>query len=217
MDSWFVESEIFMHPFNCLIAGPTQSGKTSFIDQIIKNRQILIHPSPDRIIYCYSKWQEKYVEMKTTDFTIEFHKGIYNLDEINPNINNLIIFDDLAKECENNPAILDLFVAGSHHQNISTFFICPNLFSDGKYFRTMSLNSHYLVLLKNPRDKTQISVLARQIYPNKSKFMIEAFQDAVENKIFGYLLLDFKQTTLEKNRVQTGIIPGEQRIIYTPK
>jgi hypothetical protein len=36
--------------------------------------------------------------------------------------------------------------------------------------------------MKNPRDKAQIISLASQIYPNKSKFLIEAFNDATKNQ-----------------------------------
>lgn len=217
MDSWIVNSEVFAHPFNCLIAGPAQSGKTFFINQLIKYNRVLIDRPPDRIIFCYSIWQQKYDEIKSMDASVEFYKGIYNIDEINPNINNLIIFDDLSKECESDPNILNLFIVGSHHQNISVILIVHNIFSKGRHFRTMNLNSHYLIIFKNPRDKTQINTLSRQLYPNKSNFLIEAYQDAVETKTYSYLFIDLKQSTIEKNRVQTNIFPGEQRIFYTPK
>lgn len=109
-----------------------------------------------------------------------------------------------------------MFTIHSHHKNISVFILSQNLFSRGKFFRTISLNSHYLVIFKNPRDKSQLNVLARQIFPNKINFFLESFIDST-NKPFSYLLIDLKQTTLEKNRVQSGVLPGEQRLFYTPK
>ena len=33
--------------------------------------------------------------------------------------------------------------------------------------RNISLNAHYIVLFKSPRDKQQISMLARQVNPGK--------------------------------------------------
>ena len=48
-------------------------------------------------------------------------------------------------------------------------------------------------------------------------FFLEFFDDAVNNKAHAYFFLDFKQSTLEKNRVQTGILSKDLRIIYTPK
>lgn len=54
--------------------------------------------------------------------------------------------------------------------------------------------------MKNPRDKQQINTLARQISPENSRFICEAFKDATD-KPYGYLLLDLHQTTPESFRV----------------
>jgi hypothetical protein len=80
----------------------------------------------------------------------------------------------------------------------------------------MSLNSHYLVLFKNPRDALQVATLGRQMYPNNSKFLVEAFKDATD-KPHGYLLLDLRADTLEKYRVRTNIFAGEVPYVYNPK
>ena len=78
------------------------------------------------------------------------------------------------------------------------------------------MNAHYIVMFKNPRDALQVATLARQMYPGKSKFLVEAFKDATE-KPFGYLLLDLKPDTEEKYRVRTQIFPGERQFVYLPK
>ena len=80
----------------------------------------------------------------------------------------------------------------------------------------MSLNSHYIVVFKNPRDALQIATLARQMYPGKSKFLVEAYKNATE-KPFGYLMLDLKPDTEEKYRIQTNIFPTDIHYVYTPK
>ena len=79
----------------------------------------------------------------------------------------------------------------------------------------MSLNSHYLVLFKNPRDSLQITTLARQMYPGKSKFLLEAFQDATQ-KPHGYLLIDLKPETNDEERVRTDILDRQRQIVYRP-
>jgi hypothetical protein len=217
-EPWLVTTDVFKHPFTCLLAGPTQSGKSFFIKDILKNCAELINPPPEKIIYCYSIWQPLYDELQSTFAEIlSFNKGIISIEGLNEKENKLIILDDLMKKCEKDPNILDLFTVDSHHKNISVMFVSQNLFSQGKYFRTISLNSQYLVLFKNPRDKSQIVVLARQMFPEDSRFLVEAFKDAVENQSHSYLFVDLKQSTLEKNRIQAGIVPGQERIIYTPK
>ena len=80
----------------------------------------------------------------------------------------------------------------------------------------MSLNSHYMIIFKNPRDTLQVQTLVRQMYPGKSKFLTDAYKDASE-KPYGYLVLDLKPETGEKFRVRTNIFPGEVQYVYLPK
>ena len=204
MNKWIVDSSIFLHPFNCILAAPTMGGKTFMMTEILKFKDVLIEPPPNRIIFCYKSWQPSYEKIKKDTPSIEFIEGILDTDIINIQNNNLIILDDLMSECINSEEIMNLFTVGSHHKNISVFFLTQNIFSKGKFSRDISLNSNYMIIFKNPRDQQQLQILARQMYPNNSKFLIESFQDATKAS-FGYLLLDLKQTTPHRNRVQTGV------------
>ena len=94
--------------------------------------------------------------------------------------------------------------------------LTQNLFDKNKYARTISLNAHYLVLFKNPRDVTQFATLARQMYPNSSKFAIEAYRDAT-SVLFGYLLVDLKPDQDERCRLRTNIFPGERQYVYVKR
>jgi hypothetical protein len=95
-------------------------------------------------------------------------------------------------------------------------FVSQNLFYKSKHNRTISLNAHYMVLFKNPRDVTQITTLSRQMFPGRGKFLVEAFKDATA-KAYGYLLIDLKPDTEEKYRIRTNIFPGERHYVYVPK
>lgn len=208
-----MEKCIFKHPFTSIIAGPTQSGKTTFVTKVLNQRQQLIEPAPDHITYCYSRYQEAYRQLE--HLPIRFVEGLPAIDEFDPRKNNLVIFDDLMEQCEKDKSILHLFTVDSHHKNISTFFITQNFFSKGKYMRTISLNSHYIILFKNPRDMSQIFHLARQMFPTNPNFLIESFEDAVVNKPFGYLFIDLKQNTPKNMRVRSGILIDEkEKIVY---
>ena len=85
-----------------------------------------------------------------------------------------------------------------------------NLFHQGKGSRSISLNSHYLVLFKNPRDKLQIVTLAKQMYPGQTHSFIQRYEEAVQRH-FGYLLVDLKTTTQDSCRSRTNVLPGEER------
>lgn len=215
-DKWLIDTEIFIHPFSCLITGPTSSGKSVLLKEILKQNKILVKGVPDRVVYCYSAWQPNYDEFKSLIPNIEFCEGILNLDGLDAKIKNLIIFDDLMFECIQNDKVMNLFLVDSHHKYTSIFFLTQNLFPKGKYAREISININYIIMFKNPRDQLQFETLARQMNPLKMKFMKEAFFDATE-KPYGYLFLDLKQATLTKNRIQTGILPQQKRIIYTAK
>lgn len=205
---------IFEHPFTCMISGPTGSGKTHLLFKILQDYIKLIFPQPKTITYYYSRPQKLFQEMKEKIPEINFREGMPDLDTFNPDIENLIVLDDLMTSCENDREILNLFTVDSHHRNISVFLLNQNLFSKGKFSRTISLNCHYIILLNNPRDRSQIFHLARQMYPTNSKFLIESYDDATDKK-YGYIFLDFKQAS--KYRVQAGILPQETRIVYQEK
>ena len=63
----------------------------------------------------------------------------------------------------------------------------------------MSLNTQYPVLFKSPRDKHKISILARQMYPNRSHYFIEQYEKATQRPHV-YLFVDLKQNTSEDSK-----------------
>ena len=207
----------FKHPFCMTVAGPSQCGKTWFIMELLKRRNAIIYPPPSRIIYCYSVWQENFEEIKQNIDFIEFNNGLPKIDDINQSENNLIILDDLMSECIDDKKILHLFTVESHHKNISAIFLTQNIFCKGKYARSISLNSHYLILFRNVRDPSQVSHLGRQLYPKNSKFFDEAFNDAVTSQKFGYLIVDLKQNTPDNLRLRTIDRETFKTFIYLKK
>ena len=220
-----LDSFAFKHPFTCMIAGPTQSGKTTIIKKIISQCSSgLFDMSPDIIIYCYSQWQDAYEDIKNSGLDkaieripVEFIKGLPDIEIFNPSKKTLLILDDLMTVSGKDKAVLDIFTTDSHHQNISVIFVTQNIFSKEKNSRTISLNCQYIILTNNPRDRLQISILAKQIYPSNTKFLTESYYDAVGSKKYGYLILDFNQLTNDENRIQSGILEGEERLIYRNK
>ena len=65
--------ETLHHPFTCIVAGCTQSGKTLWVKTLLENAQQTIRPPPQRIIWCYGQWQPMYLEMIHTIPGIEFY------------------------------------------------------------------------------------------------------------------------------------------------
>ena len=199
------------HPFTCVVSGPTGCGKTEFTIRLLQNCKFVISPAPDKIIWCFGVWQKSFERIND----VEFHEGIPDLSTFDGKNRTLLVLDDLMHETKDD-RVSKIFTKISHHMNVSVLYLTQNLFYSGKQNRTITLNAHYLVLFKNPRDVTQIACLARQMYPHKSKFMIEAFNDATM-KPYSYLLVDLKPDTEDKLRLRTNVFPNEVNYVYIPK
>ena len=203
-----------VHPFTCMVAGMTGSGKTVWVQSLLQQAQAVIDQPPERIIWCYSQWQPAYSQLLMLIPTIEFVKGIPTALEqdayLDVNKRNLIVIDDQMIEAGRDNRIVNLFTKGSHHRNLSVIYIVQNLFHQGKGNRSISLNSHYLVLFKNPRDKLQILTLAKQMYPSETAWFIKEYEEAVRRP-YGYLFVDLRPTTPDRCRLRTNVLPGEER------
>jgi GTPase SAR1 family protein len=197
----------WVHPFTSVISGPTGSGKSVFVRRFVHNIKHMMTPIPDRILWCYGEYQTLY---GTVD-GVDFHQGLPDLDTLDPREKHLIILDDLMDETDQRVA--SLFTKKSHHRNISVMYIVQNLFHRGKHHRTISLNAHYMVVFKNPRDVSQIMALAHQMYPQRTKYFLEAYTAATARP-HGYLVIDMKQETPDILRLRSHIFPGEEQKAY---
>ena len=206
------------HPFPALVAGPTCCGKSQFVKRLLESGEDMIDGAPENIIWCYGIYQPAYDEMLTSIPNITFVEGVpSDLDfMIDPNIRNLVVLDDMMQELSNEKKITNLFTKRCHHRNLSVIFIVQNLFHRGKELRDMSLNCHYLVLFKYPRDSSQVTHLAKQMFPGHTKYMQEAFQDAT-SRSYAYLLCDLKPETPTDFRLRTNVFPGETQYAYVRK
>ena len=63
----------FKHPFCMMVAGPSRSGKTQWVTKLLMTKEKRIHPTPDRIVYCYRHWQKLYSTLRMHDPAILWH------------------------------------------------------------------------------------------------------------------------------------------------
>ena len=204
----------WQHPFSAIIAGPSNCGKSYFVKRFLKRLGQMVDTDFKHIIFYYSEWQNTYLEMGKN---IDFHEGLPQVvDFAGDKKPKLIIIDDLMRE-SSDKTVVDIFTKYSHHKNVSVIYLTQNLFHQGRGQRDISLNAHYIVVFKNPRDRAQIQHFGRQLYPDNSKFIQEAYNDAT-NVPHGYLLIDLKQSTDETCRVRTCIFPDDAiNYVYVPQ
>ena len=202
----------FVHPTTVVIAGPTQCGKTQFLCRVLQEKRV--QPDPQRIVWLFSEWQRAYDELAHQlphiQFVKDFTRELY--DSFDPNVRNMLILDDqmenkaVHKRGEN--TVTKFFTQGSHHRNLTVVYIVQNLFNQDASMRTVSLNTHYMVLFKNPRDATQIRTLGCQMYPDNARFLVDAYRDATSEP-YGYLLVNLRPDACDALRVQADVFAHE--------
>ena len=204
------------HPFGLMISGGTKTGKTTFVKKLLVNASVMIEPPPENIIYFYSEYQDTFGEIEVLVPGIQFVQGLPDsmIDSINPQTRNLYIIDDMMGEKD--AVIAKLFTKKSHHGNLSVIYIVQNLFHQSKDHRTISLNASYLVLTKNVRDASQVIHLAKQLYPNNTKFFQQAYQLATKEP-YTYLFIDLTPTCPDEIRLRSGIFPTDIHYVYQPR
>jgi hypothetical protein len=162
----------------------------------------MIQPPPRKIVWFYTEAQDLYHQLQAEIPNLIFVKGMPSNMEPYLERGNMLIFDDLQTDI--NPALSDLFCKHSHHRGTSCFLLMQNGLLKGNENRTISLNAHYMVLMKNPRDTYQAQVLARQIMGNKSGEFMDMYREGTA-KPHGYLVVDLKQETPNGEKLQINI------------
>jgi hypothetical protein len=172
----------FKYTTTLLIAGPTECGKTYFFISVKKNKRI--QPKPQRIVWVCGERQSAYAELQRDIPQIQFVRNFQPqpYESFDPHVRNLVVLDD---QMENRNAhkrgtdsVVKFFTQGSHHRKMTVVYIVQNHFNSDKSMRTVSLNAHYIIVFKNPRDGTHIQTLACQMFPGNPTPLLDAFKDA---------------------------------------
>ena len=202
----------FKHPFTCVVAGPSGSGKSMLVRNILKNFQTLTDITKDniRVKWCYKKFQPIFKFKLSDNVKIDYYQGLDYTSGY-----DFMVVDDLMTEIGDNKNFAELFTIDSRKDHFSLFFITHNLFYQGKYMRTISLNSKYIILMKNPRGKAQLNVLCRDIFPGKNRYLVDSYIDAT-NKPFGYIRIDCTADTPDIYRVTSELIPESNKNNFNP-
>ncbi|GFX09163.1 uncharacterized protein TNCV_4167421 [Trichonephila clavipes] len=196
------------HPYNLIISGPSQSGKTSLVQKLI-SEQVYEVPMKN-IVWCFKYPQNWFLNKKN----LKFVSGLPS--EAEEENCDLIVLDDMMNDVTSE--ISQMFTMGSHHKKYSIILITQNLFPRVKSMRDISLNAHYIILFRNNRDVSQAACFGRQAFPERGKYFTDSYKKATEEP-FSYFLVDVHPRLPEVQRLRKSLFPDHGRInwVFVPK
>jgi len=190
-----------------LVASPSKSGKSTLVSKLLTQSSTYFTTPPQAIYYFYNVWSPTFNKLREEKVVTQFIKGVCSgewLEETCSNAEDVtIVLDDQALNMTKEVA--EVFSVGSHQYNVNFILLAQNLFTKNKYFRDASLNATYIIVGKNPRDQSSIRFLARQMLPERSRELIDAYKIATKNP-YSHILLDFNQSTPEILRIRSNIL-----------
>lgn len=208
-------------PTTMAIYGPTQSGKTNFVLQLLKHANTMFTERVEEIHYCYSAYQKCYDVIKQVDDVdkVTFHDGMPLVKDcvkwayMKSHI--VVVFDDLMTELSKDKDMIRFVTVNCSHNHITMIVLLHNIFQPG--LRTLSINTHYVVLFKNKRDTLQVDTFGRRVMKDRIKFFNACYHKAT-SKRYGYLFVDLHPYSDDKFELRTRIFPDETpTIVYVYK
>ena len=215
------------HPFNMMVCGPTQSGKTTWVGRLLTHSRHLLEQAPQRVFW-HSPHDEVWTPPSSLRLEIIHRRNVpWAAEEgaaakagAEPGWGDLVVIDDFGQEISNSRELTAHLTKYSHHRGVSVIVLLQNLFWSGKEARTQSLNMHYIVLLRQSRDHKQIRTLARQLTPDQAAYstFVLAYNDATGKRNFSYLLVSMHPRDDRRLLLRSNIFPEDATspTVYLP-
>ena len=215
-------------PFTSILVGCSGSGKTTFYINLLLNWDKIFDVPIGKLIIVYGFYQKVYESLKDA-FGEKCVLAQDLCEEMLENENTdecvVLVLDDVAHRLCDNEVLVQAFIGGSHHNNLVCLFVTQNLFaSRSANYLTIQRNAKFLFLFQLPRDKSSISVLGRQLFPDKNggQILSQAYTYALDDyavqnpdgKSYGYLMVDCQVSCPDHLRLRTGLLPTEKSMLY---
>lgn len=204
-------------PFGCIVAGPSSSGKSTFVSRLIDQAHDLIVPPPRSILYAYGQHSELVNELHRKG-GIGLHAGVPSEEILRKQQKPaLVIYDDLLYNIEEKQ-LSALFTRQAHHLNLCVVFVTQDLFE--KKLKVARQNSQYLVLTRAPNAALSIRNLGVQLFPRQLPYFLESYQQATRDKVGSYLFIDLSPASQPALRLRTNIFldkDEEPLTVFLPK
>jgi len=203
----------FKLPFGMILAGPSSSGKSTFLLKFIAGSNELIDPSPKSILYCFGEMNNIVPLLQKSGVGVFAGVPPEELIKKYPKP-LLLILDDLLLSI-NEKYLSELFNKKSHHQNFSIIFVTQNLF-DPK-IKVARQNSQYIIVMRSPNSMLSVRNIGVQLFPRQLDYFLDAYRQATKHP-YGYLVIDMHASSDPTLRLRTNIFKDdEEKLIFIPK
>lgn len=203
----------FLFPSNCGLYGMSQSGKSTFLANAIKERKRLFKlengfEDIHKIFYFYGSVFQPNFEELAREENVTFIQGlpeniasIFQPEDIGKPI--ILIFDDLMDLIEGNPEMFQLLFKDSHHMNLCVFITFQTLHPKGKLAVSMREQLHFQVIFKMPGEKQNVSRrLGSFVIGERGKGLTRFYTERVMNQGPGGYIVINNHPKLEDSRMK---------------
>lgn len=133
-------SALLPNSIRCIIAGPSNCGKTNLLINLIVSKHGL--KFENIYVYSYTLWQPKYEflrklfqsEQQQQQLDVQYHEFSASDDVLEPKDakpNSIIIFDDVI--CEKNQEIIRKYFSLGRHKSVDSFYLTTTYARVGKH------------------------------------------------------------------------------------
>ena len=166
----------------------------------------------DKIIYCYHDYQPAlFNKIKQSCPGVQFHQGIP--DELGEE-GSLYVLDDQMPVLAKKPQVLNAFIRGSHHRNVSIICLVQNFYSKG--LRDLTLQATHIIAFRPVRDSQWLLTLGRQMCGGKKNHIVEDMLRKIQDIPYSYMCINLDQQA--KHRYTTFLFPQDKHFtIFQPQ
>ena len=192
-------------PFAMLLAGSSGCGKTTLLGRFLANANRTMRRTPKRIVIYCAYDQPAYRQLKEQAPCPVIIRREELPSDLETDPGTLLVIDDL--QGSHAEALTRWFTVKRHHLDTAVIYVVQNVFDKTPQHRTISLNSTHIVLFKNPRDSSQVTHLAKQVFPQDPSFVARAYASFTRGRPHSYLVMDFHQNTPDMYRLRDSLLP----------
>ena len=188
----------FTLPSVTQIIGPSLSGKSTLMFEILSKKDELFNQKTGMIFYCYGTFSHNYPKVKELlGDNITFISGLPTEDQVKKwSLSSshqgsvILVLDDLMAEISVSSACQAMVTRLTHHCNLGLFILSQNLFQKGPVYRCLSLNTHYFIFCQTRRDHAQLLYFGRQLFPLRPNLLYSSYLKATDGLKYGHLRVD---------------------------